>query len=210
MKVDLKKELAGYRATRGRIDLIDVPPARYLAMDADGGPEAEAFGAAIASLYPFAYALKFASKRDLGRDYVVPPLEAWWWADDMASFTTARDASQWRSTVLLMIPEWVPNELVDAARESVSAKVPPAHLAQVRVELIDEGRCAQTLHVGPFADEGPVIETLHEAIAAAGLVLAGRHHEIYLSDLRRTPAERLRTILRQPTSPAATAASETR
>ncbi|WP_062130978.1 hypothetical protein [Demequina aestuarii] len=94
MKVDLKKELAAYSAVRGRIDLVDVPPARCLAVDADGGPEAKAFATAIGSLNPFAFAIKFASKRELDTDYVAPPLEALWWADGTTSFATARDTTQ--------------------------------------------------------------------------------------------------------------------
>ncbi|HEX7590088.1 MAG TPA: hypothetical protein VF362_03825, partial [Demequinaceae bacterium] len=95
---DLKKTLPSYAAANGRCDIIDIPLLRYLAMDAKGAPEDAEFGEAIGTLYPLAYALKFASKRDLGRDYVVPPLEALWWADDPASFTTARDRGKWRST----------------------------------------------------------------------------------------------------------------
>jgi hypothetical protein len=198
MKVDLKKEIASYAAARGRIDLIDVPPLRYLAADAEGAPEDESFGEAVAALYPLAYTIKFASKKELDRDYVVPPLEALWWADDMDSFTSARDKSQWKSTALLLLPDWITPDVIDAARRKASAKVEPELLERVRVEALKEGRCAQTLYVGPFADEGPAIEALHAALADAGLALAGRHHEIYFGDPRRTAPEKLRTIVRQP------------
>jgi len=200
-KVDLKKTLPSYAARRGRIDLIDVPPLRYLAADAVGAPDDDSFMSAVEALYPFAYALKFASKIDRGRDYVVPPLEALWWADDMAAFTSERDPSQWLSTAMILVPEWIDDELLEAARAKAGTKVAADQLARVRVETLEEGRCAQTLHVGPFSEEGPVIEAMHRAIADAGLQLAGKHHEIYLGDPRRTAPERLRTILRQPAVP---------
>lgn len=210
MKVDLKKELTSYQARRGHVDVIEVSPARYLAMDADGGPNGEAFEAAIGALYPLAYTIKFASKRELERDYVVPPLEALWWADDMAAFTTARNEDEWRSTLLLMVPGWVPGELIEAARGAAAVKIAPGLIDRIRADLIDEGLCAQTLHVGPFADEGPVVEQLHRAVEDAGLEMSGRHHEIYLSDMRRTAPEKLRTILRQPVSRRSTVTSESR
>ena len=139
---------------------------------------------------------------------MVPPLEALWWADDAAAFTTAYDKSAWHSTALILLPEWITEGDVEAAREGVAGKVVAGKvtagnvsggdLARVRVQVLEEGRCAQTLHVGPFSEEGPVIEELHSTLEAAGLALAGKHHEIYLSDFRRTAPEKLRTIVRQP------------
>ncbi|WP_084106515.1 GyrI-like domain-containing protein [Demequina sp. NBRC 110056] len=197
-KVDLKKDLPSYAARAGRIDLVDVPALRYLMVDAEGAPEGASFISAVETLYPVAYATKFASKVTAGRDYVVPPLEALWWADDMDAFTVRRDRSQWRSTVMIVVPEWVDDTLIEAGMDKAARKVDAPSLGRVRVETLVEGRCAQTLHLGPFADEGPVIEAMHAAIADAGLSLGGRHHEIYLSDPRRSAPERLRTILRQP------------
>ena len=198
MKTDLKKTLPSYAAASGRYDILDIPPLRYLAMDAEGAPEDASFGEAVGTVFALAYAAKFASKRELGRDYVVPPLEALWWADAPASFTSARDRSKWRSTALILLPEWITDAMVAAAREACAAKVAPQVLARARVETLMEGTCGQTLYLGPFANEGPTIAALHRAIADAGLRLGGRHHEIYLSDLRRTAPEKLRTIVRQP------------
>lgn len=146
-----------------------------------------------------AYRLKFASKRELGRDYVVPPLEALWWADDMAAFTSARDKSRWEWTAMLMVPDWVADDMVDAALAAVAAGDRPAPLDEVRLELLDEGLCVQTLHVGSYDDETATLADLHDRfIPEAGLRMTGRHHEIYLSDPRRVEPSRLRTILRQP------------
>lgn len=197
-KLDLKKALPSYAAASGRFDIVEIPPLRYLAMDAEGAPEDPPFGEAIGTVFALAYAVKFASKRELGRDYVVPPLEALWWADDPASFSRADGRGEWRSTALILLPEWITDSMVAGAREACAAKVAPDALAKARVETLAEGTCGQTLYLGPFAGEGPTIAALHRAIADAGLTLAGRHHEIYLSDMRRTAPERLRTIVRQP------------
>ncbi len=198
VKTDLKTTLPSYAARHGCFDIIDVPPMRYLAADAEGSPDGASFAGVLAALFPLAYALKFASKRNHDRDYVVPPLEALWWADDPAAFTTAYDKSAWHSTALILLPEWITDRDVEVAREAVAGKVAAGDLARVRVQVVEEGRCAQTLHVGPFSTEGPVIQELHNALEAAGLELAGKHHEIYLSDFRRVAPEKLRTIVRQP------------
>ena len=200
MKVDLKKSLDSYRAKRGEFRILDVPALSYLMIDGHGDPNtAPEYAAAIEALYPVAYATKFASKLDLERDYVVPPLEALWWADDMDAFTARRDKSQWHWTVMNMLPEWITADLVAAAVARVEAKRRPASLDRVRLETLEEGRCVQTLHVGSYDDEAAVLAELHEAfIPDAGLQMTGKHHEIYLSDPRKVEPAKLRTILRQP------------
>ncbi len=199
-KVDLKKTIPSYAARKGQIAEIEVPPMAYLMLDGHGDPNtSQEFAEALQALYPVAYKTKFASKRELDRDYVVPPLEATWSADDMAAFTSARDKSQWDWTVMLLLPDWVEESLVEAGREEVGRKDPPARLSDVRIERLHEGLAVQTLHVGPFDAEAAVLQEVHDSyIASHGLTMAGRHHEIYLSDLRKTAPERQRTILRQP------------
>ncbi|MET7877320.1 GyrI-like domain-containing protein [Micromonospora profundi] len=199
-KVDFKKTLDTYQATRGRFRIVDVPDMRYLMIDGQGDPNTSpAFTAAVEALYPVAYKLKFASKTGLGRDYVVPPLEGLWWAEDMASFTAARDKSLWSWTLLLMVPDWIDRAMFTTAVEQVQVRNRPARLADVRLEVLSEGRCVQTLHVGSFDDEADVLARMHhEFIPAEGLQMAGDHHEIYLSDFRRVAPDRQRTILRQP------------
>jgi len=200
-KVDLKKT-DPYLAKAGQFRILEVPPQRYLAIDGKGDPNTAVFAEAVEALFPLAYAVKFQSKRELGRDYVVMPLEALWWADDMSTFTTRRDKSSWSWTLLVLQPDWVDEALVDAARTAVAKKGAPPRSADIRFETLEEGRSVQTLHVGPFDDEGPVLARLHdEFLPENGLAPAGRHHEIYLSDLRRTAPEKLRTILRQPVGP---------
>lgn len=203
-KVDLKKELTAYRARQGELQMVDVPDLQYLMIDGHGDPNtAPAFSAAIETLYPLAYRLKFTSKQDLGRDYVVMPLEGLWWASDMDFFTRSRDKSQWQWTLMILVPDWIDAQIFGAAVEQVGAKRAPTgevrRLDDVRLETLTEGRCVQTLHVGSFDDEAAVLARMHhEFILENGLRMVGRHHEIYLSDFRRVPAERRRTILRQP------------
>ncbi|OZB82803.1 MAG: hypothetical protein B7X41_15850 [Microbacterium sp. 14-71-5] len=203
-KLDLTRSLDGYRARTGEFRLVDLPANRYHAIDGHGDPNtAPAYAAALETLYPVAYALKFASKRELDRDYVVPPLEGLWWADDMDAFTTARDKSRWDWTMLILVPEWIDDALVDEVVATVRAKKSPPRLDDLRILSLSEGLCMQTLHVGSFDDEAPLLERLHdEVIPEQGLRLAGLHHEIYLSDARRVAPEKRRTILRQPVAPA--------
>ena len=198
-KTDFRRELACYRAERDTPRLVEVPDLRYLALDGAGDPNSAAFSVALRALYPVAYRVKFASRRELGRDYVVPPLEALWWADDMDAFTVARDKSRWNWTAMIMTPDWIPPAMVEEAVSAVAAGDPPERLGDVRLDTLSEGTCVQALHVGSYDDEGPLLERMHrDVIPGLGLRMRLRHHEIYLSDARRTAPDRLRTILRQP------------
>ncbi|QIM18267.1 hypothetical protein G7066_05675 [Leucobacter coleopterorum] len=203
-KTDFKKELDAYRAKRGQFRVLEVPAMQFLMIDGHGDPNTDPeYAAALAALYPLAYKLKFASKRELGRDYVVMPLEGLWWADDMDSFTLGRDKSQWDWTMMIMVPDWIDAAMFAAVREQVSAKDRPERLDDVRLEAFTEGRCVQTLHVGSYDDEAPLLEQLHtEFIPENGLRMTGKHHEIYLGDPRKVAPEKLRTILRQPVAAA--------
>ena len=206
-KIDFKRTLASYRAPRGRFEIIEVPERRYLMIGGHGDPNSAVAADAIAALYPVAYALKFTSARELGRDYVVPPLEALWWADDMSTFTSARDKSQWDWTMMMLVPEWLDEQRVTAAIAAASAKKDAAvRIPDVHLEALTEGRCVQTLHLGSYDDETGTLAELHERfIPGQGLRMTGRHHEVYLGDPRRTAPEKLRTILRQPVAPVETA-----
>jgi hypothetical protein len=200
MKTDFKKTLEAYKATPGEFKILDVPPLQYLMVDGHGDPNtAREYADAIAALYPIAYKLKFASKRGLGKDYVVMPLEAQWWASDMAAFTTERDTSQWDWTAMIMVPDWITREMFADAIAKVAAKDKPASLDKVRLETLHEGLCVQTLHIGSYDDEAGILAELHhEYLPNAGLRMTGRHHEVYFSDVRKVEPSKLRTILRQP------------
>ncbi|WP_353808766.1 GyrI-like domain-containing protein [Agromyces sp. SYSU T00194] len=183
--------------------LVDVRPMRYLAIDGQGSPGAgDEYLEALEALYPVAYAAKFASKRESGRDFVVAPLEGLWWADDPTAFTRG-DRDAWKWTLLIHQPGWIDETAIDAAIDAARAKRDSDALDRLRLQVIEEGRSAQILHRGPFADEAPTLARLHdEWMPAHGLAFNGPHHEVYLSDPRRTAPEKLRTVLRQPVRPA--------
>lgn len=204
-KIDFKKSLDAYQAKRDRFRIVEVPDLQYLMIDGHGDPNtSSAFTEAVEALYPVAYKLKFAGKNDLGRDYVVMPLEGLWWAEDMDAFTAARDKSRWDWTLMIMTPDWIGRDMFAAAVEGVGAKNRPRRLEEVRLETLSEGRCVQTLHIGSYDDEAEVLARMHrEFIPDNGLLMRGKHHEIYLSDARRVAPEKLRTVLRQPVVPAA-------
>ncbi|MCR2824659.1 GyrI-like domain-containing protein [Microbacterium sp. zg.Y909] len=200
MKVDLKKQIETYTAPAGRFEVVTVPPLQYLMLDGHGDPNtSQAYADALATLYPAAYKLKFFSKTTLDMDYVVMPLEALWWAQDMETFTSARDKSQWDWTVMNLVPQWITDDHVADVIAMLEQKGDAPALDRLRLETLDEGLAAQTLHVGSYDDEAPVLARLHEEyLPANGLARTGKHHEIYLNDPRRTEAAALRTILRQP------------
>lgn len=199
-KIDFKKALDSFQAPRGRFRVLDVPDMQYLMIDGHGDPNSSpAYTEALSALYPVAYKLKFISKREFERDYVVPPLEGLWWAEDMDVFTVSRDKSQWDWTMMLMVPDWIGHSSFLAAVEQAGVKNRPTGIDDVRLETLSEGRCVQTLHLGSFDDEGPVLERMHhEFIPENGLRANGKHHEIYFSDFRKVAPEKLRTVLRQP------------
>ncbi|HYU56616.1 MAG TPA: GyrI-like domain-containing protein [Actinomycetota bacterium] len=180
--------------------LVTVPEMTFLMVDGTGDPNGEAFGEAVGALYGMSYTVKFAVRGDEGIDVPVMPLEALWWMADGPALDPAR-RGDWRWTAMIAQPTLATPAMVEAARDRVARKRPCPALEAVRLETFDEGRCAQVMHVGPYADEPATIAALHAFIAEQGLRPYGRHHEIYLGDPRRTRPDRLRTILRQPVEP---------
>jgi len=196
-KLDFKTaDKALYSGRAGRVDRLTLPALDFLMIDGQGDPNSSpAYAAAIQALYGLSYGLKFAAKAALGRDHVVGPLEGLWWAEDMADFITNR-RDGWRWTMMIRQPGWITTAMLEEVRTAKAITAP------VRLERLAEGLCLQTLHVGPYAEEGPTIARLHAEIAAQGLRRGGHHHEIYLGDPRKVAPERLKTILRQPVLPA--------
>lgn len=199
-KADLRKQLDSYKAKAGEFRVLTVPPLQYLMVDGHGDPNtSKEFSEALQLLYPVAYKLKFASKLELDKDYTVMTLEGLWWADDMSTFTTARDKSQWDFTVMIMQPDWITKDMFKVALQKVRAKNPSLALDKVRLETLTEELCVQTLHIGSYDDETATLAELHDNfIPNNGYKMVKKHHEIYLSDARRVAPEKLRTILRQP------------
>lgn len=202
-KTDVRKQLkALYNPSSNRFEIIDVPPLAYFMVDGSGDPNTSAaYAEAVEALYAASYTLKFMSKAALSRDYVVPPLEGLWWAEDMTTFVS-REKGKWSWTMMIMIPDFIDHATAEQAIEAAAKKKGLPALGRVRVERLEEGRCVQIMHVGSYDEEGPVLKRLHEEfLPANGLTERGRHHEIYLGDPRKTAPEKLKTVLRQPVQP---------
>jgi hypothetical protein len=203
-KRDLKKELKYlYQPSAKQAEMVDVPKMNFLMIDGMGDPNtSKEFQAAIMTLYPLAYTLKFEIKKSQEIDYPVMPLEGLWWAEDMSNFGDDKgDRSKWQWTLMIMQPEYVTKELFEAARETVRKKKDLSMLDKVRLEPYDEGSSAQLMHIGPFSAEGPNILKVHDFIKTSGASFDGKakkHHEIYLSDFRRVAPEKMKTVIRQP------------
>jgi len=199
-KIDLKKDLKTlYTAPVSDFAILDVPPLSYFMIDGHGDPNIEpGYRAAVEALYAASYTLKFMSKALLAKDYVVPPLEGLWWAADWNDFI-ARRKDRWSWTLMILVPGFIAETVAAAAiAEALATKGRPA-LARVRFATLEEGRAVQTLHIGAYDSEGPLLERMHRHfIPSRGFAERGLHHEIYLGDPRRAAPEKLRTILRQP------------
>jgi hypothetical protein len=199
-KIDFKKELKHlYKPPLKEAVRVEVPVMNFLMADGEGNPNiSQQFKDAVEALYSLSYTLKFIVKKgSTAIDYGVMPLEGLWWADDMEVFT-AGDKSKWKWTMMIMQPKYVTRNLVQSAAEEVKKKKDIAALSSVRFEAFSEGAAAQIMHVGPFSEEGPTIQRVHEFIARSGCKRSGKHHEIYLSDIRKADPKNWKTVIRQP------------
>jgi hypothetical protein len=199
VKVDLKKELKHlYQASAQEPVIVEVPAFNFLMLDGAGDPNGSPqFQEAAEALFSVAYNLKFRVKKAQGVDYGVLPLEGLWYADELADFREDHKEA-WKWTLMILQPEFISSNTVRLALEEVAAKKNLAALDRLKFLRYREGLAAQVLHLGPYGEEGPAVARLHAFIQAKGGELRGKHHEIYLSDPRRTAPERLKTILRQP------------
>ncbi len=198
-KLDLRKQLkAFYQASAKAVAEVQVPAFNFLMVDGQGDPNTSpAYAEAVEALFTVSYTAKFMVKKGpTQQDYAVMPLEGLWWADDLSAFQHG-DRASWRWTMMIMQPDFLARPLLEEAIATVACKKSLPGLDRLRIERFEEGRCAQVLHAGPFTTEGPTIERLHAHIEAHS-ALRGRHHEIYLSDIRRADPSRWKTILRQP------------
>jgi hypothetical protein len=198
--LDWKKELKHlYQPSTNEVVAVDVPAMNFLMIDGKGDPNSvQEYTDAIEALFAVAYALKFMIKKGaLAIDYGVMPLEGLWWVDDMSKFSTA-DKSNWLWTMMIAQPPFVTQAMVDTAIAEVKRKKNPIALTKLRFEEFSEGQCAQIMYIGPFTEEGPNIAKVHDFIATSGNLLRGKHHEIYLSDIRRGDPAKWKTVIRQP------------
>jgi hypothetical protein len=167
-------------------------------VDGEGNPNtSQEYAEAVEALFSVSYTAKFSIKNGpQARDYAVMPLEGLWWADDMSAFA-ANEKSKWKWTMMIMQPSFVADAIVEASIAEVRTKKALPGVDRLRLESFTEGRCAQILHIGPFSEEGPTVERLHEFIDARAR-RTGKHHEIYLTDIRRADPKNWKTIIRQP------------
>jgi hypothetical protein len=198
-KIDLKKELKHlYQASAKEVMQVDVPTFNFLMVDGEGNPNtSQQYTEAVEALFSVSYTAKFMLKKgDPAQDYGVMPLEGLWWADDMSAFVD-NDKSKWKWTMMILQPSFVADTIIEASIADVRRKKALPGVSRLRLESFTEGRCAQVLHIGPFSEEGPTIERLHEFIDTR-TGRTGKHHEIYLSDIRRADPKKWKTIIRQP------------
>ena len=206
MAFDFKKEYKEFYMPKNLPEIVEVPRASYIAVRGVGDPN-EAGGAyqrAIGVLYAVAYTLKMSHKTDYRMEgfyeYVVPPLEGFWWQDGVGGIDYAgKSLFHWISVIRL--PEFVRREDFDWAVETASRKK-RLDCSSAEFLTIEEGLCVQIMHHGPFDAEPATVALMDEYLAQNGFVNdmgAGRlHHEIYLSDARKVPPEKWRTVIRHP------------
>ena len=186
-----------YKASVREPTIVRVPEIGFVMMDGQGDPNTSPeYADAIQAVYSLSYTLK----KELGLQYRVAPLEGLCWADDMVEFSQERKGD-WSWTMMIAQPDEVTPDRFEGAREEVGRKKDLPALPKARLERLEEGPSAQILFIGPYSDEGPTIARLHAFIREHGYSFEGsrqKHHEIYLSDPRRSAPERWRTIIRQP------------
>ena len=212
MAFDFKKEYKEFYLPKRTPELVSVPPMTFVAMRGEGDPNVEggAYKEAVGVLYAIAYTIKMSKMGDHRidgyYDFVVPPLAGFWWQPGVEGVDFANKATfHWIAAIRL--PDFVtPEEFAWAQTEAARKKGLDTTAAELLT--IDEGLCAQIMHLGPYDDEPATVALLDAFIAERGLendmsdTEAGRHHhEIYLSDPRRTVPEKLKTVLRHPVRP---------
>lgn len=200
VKYDFKKEKKNfYYPSDKKVSVVDVPRMSFLMIDGKGDPNTtQEYKDAMETLFPVSYKTKFISKKENNLDYVVMPLEGLWWVDNMDEFSI-EDKESWNWTAMVMQPEFITEEIIKKAIADVENKKNPSSLSKLRFEKFSERLSAQIMHIGPYgAAEAPTVEKLHDFIEKSGYKIRDKHHEIYISDVRRTKPEMLKTVIRQP------------
>ncbi len=206
MPFDFKKEYRDLYQPKTRPSIVEVPPMRFLTVEGAGDPNEEsgAYQQALGLIYGVAYTLKMSYKTDHAIEgfcqYVVPPLEGYWWQPGVRGVDYCNKSSfNWVSAI--RVPEFVTNADFAWAIEAATAKK-GLDFSPVRLIEIDEGLCVQCMHVGPYDDEPVTVATMHEFAESQGYVPdfsdERRHHEIYLSDPRKTDPAKMKTVVRHP------------
>ena len=194
-KLDLYKLHKAEYVTPRKPALVQTKPARYLAIAGQGAPGGARFSACIGALYGLAFTIKMTRKFAGKQDYAVCKLEGQWFFD---GDPCAVPKDEWKWKLMIRSPDFISREDVMMAVGTLLKRGKSREAGEVTLETIDEGVCVQMLHVGPYEKENETIALMRSFAEADGLKLSGPHHEIYLSDPRRVPPERLKTIVRVP------------
>lgn len=203
-KIDFTKKYKAHYTAKAQPELITTEPVTYLSLTGQGDPSSDAFAARLQALYSVAYAIKFMYKaRDA--DFTVPKLEGLWWFDETGHpGLSAEEApvqvprSEWFYRMLIRMPEDITEALLLQAAARVAEKKDIPFVAETGLFYLDEGSCVQMLHTGPFDREPETLAVMQAFMDDYKFVRNGLHHEIYLSDFRKTSPSKLRTILREP------------
>lgn len=198
-KIDLYKLHKNAYVAARKPGLVDVRAAKYLVIAGEGAPGGKPFTDAIGALYGVAFTVKMTRKFAGEQDYAVCKLEAQWWTKRRRGGPLGADKSQWCWKLMIRTPDFIGKDEVERAIAVLRRRGKGgASCGRVKLESVVEGQCVQALHVGPYDAEPATVATMKAFAEAKGLHFNGPHHEIYLSDPRRVPPARLRTILRQP------------
>ena len=206
MAFDYKKEYKEFYMPKNKPSIVTVPSMNYIAVRGHGDPNQEdgEYKQAIGLLYGIAFTIKMSKKggREISGyyDYVVPPLEGFWWQEGVRGVDyTRKENFEWISVIRL--PDFVTKEDFDWAVQEASVKK-KADFSKAEFMSYDEGLCVQCMHIGPYDDEPRTVALMHEFMERQGYVLditdQRMHHEIYLSDARKTAPEKLKTVIRHP------------
>ncbi len=203
MPIDFKKEQKELYQPKTIPSIIDVPPMTFLAIDGKGDPNnSPEYAAAVELLYGLSYTIKMGNKSVL--EYVVPPLEGFWSVDDefRGGGAPITDKSKFLWTMLIRQPDFVTAEIFEAAKYALARKKPELDVSRASLYTIREGLCVQVMHLGPYDDEPATVARMDSFAIQSGYAIdineERRHHEIYLSDPRKTAAQKMKTILRHP------------
>ena len=206
MAFDFKKEYKEFYMPKNKPEIVSVPAANYIAVRGTGDPNEEggAYQQAISVLYAVAYTLKMSCKTDYRiagfYDYVVPPLEGFWWQDN-AEGVDYTDKSRFNWISVIRLPDFITRKDFDWAVET-AAKKKKLDCSEAEFLTVDEGLCVQIMHVGPFDDEPGTVAVMDRFLAENGFQNdfsnTRLHHEIYLSDARKVPPEKWKTVIRHP------------
>ena len=198
-KLDLTKADPAYYMAKQQPAIVEFGRAPYLMLDGHGALAGAAFTQKTEALYQLAYGIKSVCKAQ-GSDFVVPKLEGLWWVEgERDAMNVPRD--EWRWRLLIRMPDFVSQEIFATAQRATAASKHNERIHQIVFNHMAEGQCVQFLHVGPYATEPATVAKLLTFAQQHGLEPHGRHHEIYLSDPRKTAPERMKTLLRYPMRP---------